>query len=95
MSAPCPEYGFVLRCRLVARTSADARGALRDAFVAALDARGLVAAGGGVADWRYVIHRDGGQAVDADREAVTAWLAARPEVADVVAGPLVDLTESG
>ena len=59
MSAPCPEYGFVLRCRLVAPASADARGALRDAFIAALEARGLAAAGGGGSDWRYVIHRDG------------------------------------
>jgi uncharacterized protein YggL (DUF469 family) len=93
MSAPCPEYGFVLRCRLVAVANGDPHAALRAAFADALEAHGLVAAGGGESDWRYVIRRDGGQAVDADRQAVAAWLATRREVADVVVGPLVDLTE--
>ena len=92
MSAPCPEYGFVLRCRLLAAEGV-ARAALRDAFIAALEAHGLVAAGGGESEWRYVIRRDGGQAVDADRQAVAACLAARREVVDVVVGPLVDLTD--
>ena len=49
--------------------------------------------GGGESEWRYVVRRDGGQAVDADRQAVAAWLAARREVAEVVVGPLVDLTD--
>jgi len=95
MSAACPEYGFELTFHLVPRLAEDARSALWDAFIDAVEARGLSAGGGGDQVWRLVITRDGGQAIDADREALGAWAAARPEIAAVGVGPLVDLSEPG
>ena len=95
MSAACPEFGFELTFDLVPRLGEDARSALRDAFIDALEARGLSADGGGEQVWRHVITRDGAQAIDADREALRAWAATRPEIAAVTVGPLVDLSDPG
>jgi hypothetical protein len=92
VSAPCPEYGFTFACRLASPLDADAARALRDAFARVLESRGL-AADGGDGRWHHVISRDGGQAIDADREALRAWAASRPDVADVTVGPLVDLDD--
>lgn len=92
MSAPCPTYGFAIALRPAPGLDAAASAALRDAFVAAVEARGL-SAGGGDRVWRHVISRDGGQAIDADREALRAWAASRPDVMDVTVGPLVDLDD--
>lgn len=91
MSAACPEYAFDVTLRLAPQLDADARAALRRAFAALLDARGLVADGGGDAVLRHTVARDGGQAVDADRDAVREWARARPEIVDATVGPLVDL----
>ncbi len=95
MSAPCPEYGFTFACRLAPGLDAAAAHALRDAFAQALESRGLAAAGGPTPDagWHHVISRDGGQAIDADRDALEAWAAARPEIVAATAGPLLDLNE--
>ncbi|GLC24674.1 50S ribosome-binding protein YggL [Roseisolibacter agri] len=93
MSAPCPEYGFTFACRLAPGLDADAVRALRDAFVGVLESRGLAAAGGGDATWHHVISRDGGQAIDADREALEAWADARAEIVEATVGPLQDLTD--
>ena len=91
MTAACPELAFEIVLRLA--PGRGVREAWRDAFVAALDARGLSATGGGDAP-RYLITRDGGQAVDADREAMRAWAEQRPEVLSVAVGPLIDLREA-
>jgi uncharacterized protein YggL (DUF469 family) len=91
MSAACPEFGFDLAVRLAPGLPAGERDALRRAFLRAVEAHGLAAAGGGDAVWRYTITRDGGQAVDADRDALRAWAGGRPGVVDVSAGPLVDV----
>ena len=93
MSAPCPEYGFTFACRLASPLDADAARALRDAFARVLESRGL-AADGGDGRWHHVISRDGGQAIDADREALRAWATSRPEFVAVDVGPLQDLTEA-
>ena len=63
---------------------------MRDALGTLLAARGLEAepARGGA----LVVTREGGQAIDADREAVLAWAGARDDVAAYEAGPIVDLT---
>ena len=87
MSAACPRFGFLLR--LVPAPGADAD-ALRAALDAALGALGLEAEGARPA--ALVVTREGAQAIDADREAVLAWAAARDDVARCEAGPLVDLS---
>jgi uncharacterized protein YggL (DUF469 family) len=72
---------------------AAAAGALRDDFLAGpVEGRGLVAEGSGDREWRQTISREGGQATEADREAVAAWAAARGEIAVYEIGPLVDLS---
>jgi uncharacterized protein YggL (DUF469 family) len=93
MSAACPEYGFEVTFHLTPAVTAPARDALWRAFIDALEARGLSAGGGGDRVWRHVVSRDGGQAVDADREAIRAWAVARAEIATVDVGPLADLNE--
>jgi uncharacterized protein YggL (DUF469 family) len=94
MSAPCPVYGFDVVFRLVAGVSDERAAALRDAFVTELvEARGLTSAAelrvG--ARWANVVRGEGFQATEADREAVAAWAAGRPEIAAAEVGPLVDL----
>jgi hypothetical protein len=91
MSAACPEFAFEIVLRLAPGVDEARRGALRDALAAAAELRGLSAAGGGDEVQRYLITRDGGQAIDADREALRAWAASRPEIAHAAVGPLVDL----
>ena len=92
MSAPCPTYGFVITLRVAPGLDAAASNTLRDAFVAAVEARGLSAGGGGRLG-HHVVSRDGGQAIDADREALRAWAESRPDVVEVTVGPLVDLDD--
>jgi uncharacterized protein YggL (DUF469 family) len=93
MSAPCPIFGFELTFRLRSESSENDRIALWDAFVEQVEARGLCAAGGGDIVWRHVIERDGGQAIDADRQALLAWAESQEQIVDAQAGPLIDLTE--
>ena len=94
MSAACPALAFELVLRLTPGLDAAGRRALHDALAATVASHGLSAAGRGDAAPRYVITRDGGQAIDADREVLRAWAAARAEVAEVAVGPLVDLHEA-
>lgn len=88
MSAACPVFGFVVRLRL------DAGGDVASVMSALqrdlLETRGLV----GVIGPRrleVVISGEGGQATDADREAVVAWLEKRTDVDWFEASPLCDI----
>jgi uncharacterized protein YggL (DUF469 family) len=94
VSAPCPEFGFRLTLRLTPGVDAASRRALSDALRAVVEARGLSAAGGGEEAPRYLVTRDGGQAIDADREALREWAAAQAAIARADVGPLVDLREA-
>jgi hypothetical protein len=97
MSTACPVFGFDVTLRLAPDAPAPAERSLAPALAAALAERGLSASAlPAPADrvWRRTITRDGSQAVDADREALRAWAAARPEIAGVGVGPLVDLGPS-
>jgi hypothetical protein len=94
MSAACPELGFEITLELAADVADARRRALRAAFLALVESRGLAAAGNGDTTLHYWITRDGGQAIDADRDALDAWAAGRPEIARATAGPLVDLREA-
>lgn len=91
MSAACPEFGFDVTFRLAAGLPEAERDRLWTAFVRAVEARGLSAGGGGDVVWTHTVVRDGGQAVDADREALRAWAEAQPGIVEVRVGPLVDL----
>jgi uncharacterized protein YggL (DUF469 family) len=93
MNAPCPRYGFIFRCRLAQPLSQERSDALRDDFIEVIESHGLSANGGGDERWEYVIAGDGGQATESDRLAVLAWATSRAELAEVAAGPLVDLHE--
>ncbi|HEX5830094.1 MAG TPA: 50S ribosome-binding protein YggL [Gemmatimonadaceae bacterium] len=91
MSAPCPRFGFDVRLRAAPGLSAAASDALARAFAATVEARGLSASARRGEAWCHVVTRDGGQAVDADREALAEWAASRPDLAGAMVGPLVDL----
>lgn len=90
MSAPCPDFGFVVRLEL---SSADEGERVASAFVRLVESRGLVCAGGGDLRRQYVVAGDAGQATHADRDAVVAWLDARvgAGIASHEVGPLIDL----
>ena len=93
MSGACPELGFDVRLRLHEWVAGAAGDALLDRMLdEVVEERGLVADVRDRAAWLITITRDAGQATDADREAMTAWAAARREIARCEVGPLVDLS---
>ena len=88
MSAACPLFGFVIRLRMhdvgaLAELLAGLRAEL-------LDERGLLLTDGEAPN-SYIVTGEGLQATDADREAVIAWLAARPILAGYAVGALDDV----
>lgn len=93
MSASCPQLGFDVTFQLDAAASS----ALRTAFTAMLDARGLSSRGGAPNRdrWVYIIWREGSQAEHADREAIRAWAENEREVVSAAVGDLVDIDISG
>ena len=92
MSAPCPVFGFEVRAEIRPVDDDDRRAlwlALETDFLAE---RGLVArciALGGVLS--FAVASEASQATDADRRALEAWAATRPEILSMRVGPLVDL----
>ena len=88
MSAACPLFGFVLQLRT------DDVGGLAQ-LSSALHAEVLQPRGLQVMDGElpgvYIVTGDGFQATHADREAVIAWLAARPSAQDHTVGALDDV----
>ena len=88
MSAACPLFGFVLQLR------ADDVGGLAQ-LLSALRAEVLQLRGLQLTDGEspnvYIVTGDGFQATHADREAVMAWLAARPSAQDYTVGALDDV----
>lgn len=92
MSAACPEYGFDVAFRLAPDLADHARHEIFLAIDAIARNRGLTSeGGGGPMIWRFTITRDGGQAIDADREVFATWAATRPEIVECTLGPLADL----
>lgn len=83
------EYGF--QFELTAKTELDeaAEEALVGAFLQeVVEARGLAFAGW--VDGGFLVQYGRGSTTAEDQEAVRAWFSARPEVASVEIGPLVD-----
>jgi uncharacterized protein YggL (DUF469 family) len=94
MTAACPEFGFEITVRLAPHVDARRRRTLAATFRTLAESNGLIADGGGEREWHYVITRDGGQAIDADRALLGDWIRSRPEIAHVDVGPIVDLKEA-
>jgi uncharacterized protein YggL (DUF469 family) len=88
MSAACPVFGFVVHLRVAA--AGDAGHVAHDLRRDVLDRLGLL---GRIADRNreITISGESGQATDADREAVLAWLAERADVESFEASPLIDI----
>ena len=80
------EDGFHVRLVLRASSAAAADRFWDDFLAEAIEAHGLTYGGGE----QGFVAMARGSAVEADREAVRDWLAARPEVASAEVGPLVD-----
>lgn len=94
MSAPCPEFGFIIT--VVAREGASQADA--DAIVAdlmtMLDVNGLVGVVGGGRAKTIAVRREGSQATDQDRLLVQDWSIRWSNDANVAIGPIVDLGPS-
>jgi uncharacterized protein YggL (DUF469 family) len=93
VSAPCPVFGFEVVFYVAPGLTEAAALALRDAFIAGpVEGRGLVCDEGATGGrWCHVVHSEAGQATNADREAMAAWAAGRPEIVAAEVGPLVDV----
>ena len=65
--------------------------ALVDDLMALLENNGLVGAGEGERTLEFVVHRDGTQAVEQDREIIQSWASRWTLRATVDVGPLTDL----
>jgi hypothetical protein len=105
MSAPCPEFGFVLQAVFEASEAAPKPnvGAFTGELIELLESNGLMAHGTvddvhravgrtGVAV-TFNITREGAQATDADRQLVAVWANRWATNARVTVSDLVDLTE--
>lgn len=91
MSAPCPILGFVIRVTLADSASETDADAVVDDLMPFLENHGLVGAGEGGRTLEFVVHRDGSQADDRDRETVREWSARWHDHATIDVGPLIDL----
>lgn len=92
MSAPCPVFGFEAHAEIRPVDDDDRRALWRAVETDFLAGRGLVArflAFEGVLS--FAVTSEASQATDADRKALEAWAATRPEILSLRVGPLVDL----
>jgi len=92
VSAPCPALGFVVDLDPVPGLSADRIAALRAAWAAFLDLRGLRAREQRLGtQLRFEVESEASQATQNDRAAAEQWLAARAELARCTVGDIHDL----
>jgi uncharacterized protein YggL (DUF469 family) len=94
MTAPCPNFGFVVRIARPPELADEERAAFWAAWIGFLESRGLCCTGGGGESEEYVVASDAAQATHLDREAVHAWLAGRSDVEHVCLGELIDLDQA-
>lgn len=94
MTAPCPSFGFVVAIEPRPELDEFQRTRFWDEWTELLEQRGLYCGGGGGDTHEYVVASDASQATDADREALQAWLAERPEVSRWHVGALIDLSQA-
>jgi uncharacterized protein YggL (DUF469 family) len=93
MSAPCPNFGFVVTARLRgAGGDADAN-ALADDLIRVLESNELVTDRGVDRHLEYVVSREGSQATQADRELVLDWAERWRSIAEIEVSDLIDLKE--
>jgi hypothetical protein len=92
VSAPCPALGFVVDLEPAPGLPADRIAALRAAWTAFLDGRGLHAREQRRGtQLRFEVESEASQATQNDRAAAEAWLAARAELARCTVGDIHDL----
>ena len=95
MSAPCPTYGFHVAFEFRPSVAPESRDMMWAEWIDVVEGRGLECGGGADAERRrHVVMSVAAQATDADRSAISRWLAARPELATWSVGELVDLQPS-
>lgn len=87
MSAPCPDFGFIVTIRSAASRSP----AIVADLLSVLEANDLSADVRGIGTQEVVVRRDGAQATHADREVVRAWADPWIGVATIAIGDIVDL----
>lgn len=88
------EYGFALRFQVPGPTTPLDADPFFDAFIEAVEGVGLAVTGGTGSTYDVVVMglREARRSVMPEqRDALLGWLATRPEVSGVQAGPLTDL----
>jgi hypothetical protein len=91
MSEPCPMLGFIVVVELARARSSPPQSDFGDAWRDFLASRGLYAVSANSAGGRWAVASEASQALDADCEAVRAWLAVRNDVRRAEVGPIEDL----
>jgi hypothetical protein len=92
MSAPCPVFGFAVRLT-PSSSSVGGHDKMLASFAALLEASGL-SAGPGERQFEFVVHREGSQTSEQDREAVLSWSGQWARVGVISVGELADLNPS-
>lgn len=90
MSAPCPDFGFVVTIRSAASRSP----AIVADLLSVLEEHALSGDVRGIGTQEVVVRREGTQATHADREVVRAWADPWIGVATISIGDIVDLDDS-
>ena len=88
MTAPCPEFGFLVRILL--RSSDDG---ITNDLLELLEKNGLSGGRRHATALEYVVTREGSQATNADRELVVEWARNWATDAEVLVSDLADLSE--
>jgi hypothetical protein len=91
MSAPCPIFGFIVTIAPRDDGSATERAALVRDLADTLEPHGLAVERGTGGVIELVVHREGAQATDADRDLVRPWAVRWADRATIVIGDLIDL----
>jgi uncharacterized protein YggL (DUF469 family) len=91
MSAPCPVLGFVIHVTAHDSLPDADVDALIDDLIEFLETCGLVGGGGGERTLEMVVHREGSQATEQDRDMVRTWATRWNGRATIDVGPLTDL----
>jgi len=93
MSAPCPDYGFVLHATVDAGVSRETIDTLVSDLSNLLEANGMAMGRAGDRTLEFVINREGAQATHADRKLVVEWTERWEQVGRFIVSDVIDLGE--
>ena len=93
MSAPCPEFGFIIRIKLKASASDQNASLITTDLISILEQNGLVVGRVGHRALDFVVSREGAQATHSDSELLMDWASRWTDEATISVSDLVDLSQ--